>query len=125
MNGRVFPDLRFTKAGNRNGLLPDSFLLPTLLLMEREESILRLEDLAPEQLADFIRQLIDTDFTRLVQLLYRLDVSEQKIRSVLLENPGGDAGAMIAQLILERIEQREKNKQLFKPNSDIPEEERW
>lgn len=93
--------------------------------MEKEDSLLRLEDLGPDQLADFIRQLIDTDFPRLVQLLYRLDVSEQKIKSVLLENPEGDAGAMIAALILQRIEQREKNKQLFKSNPDIPEEERW
>lgn len=93
--------------------------------MEKEGELLRLEDLNPEQLAQFIHQLIDTDFPRLVQLLYRLDVNETKIRSVLLENPTGDAGEMIAGLIIERIAQREKNKQLFKQEGEIPEEDKW
>lgn len=93
--------------------------------MSTDNELLKLEDLGPEQLAEFIHQLIDKDFSRLVQLLYRLDVSEAKLRSVLLEHPTGDAGEMIAQLILERIAQREKNKQLFKQQDDIPEDEKW
>ncbi|MCA6449692.1 MAG: hypothetical protein IM584_03050 [Chitinophagaceae bacterium] len=93
--------------------------------MSTDNELLKLEDLGPEQLAEFIHQLIDKDFSRLVQLLYRLDVSEAKLRSVLLEHPTGDAGEMIAQLILERIAQREKNKQLFKQQGDIPEDEKW
>ncbi len=93
--------------------------------MSTDNELLKLEDLGPEQLAEFIHQLIDKDFSRLVQILYRLDVSEAKLRSVLLEHPTGDAGEMIAQLILERIAQREKNKQLFKQQGDIPEDEKW
>ncbi|HEY1019377.1 MAG TPA: hypothetical protein VGE25_10280 [Sediminibacterium sp.] len=93
--------------------------------MAEENELLRLEDLGPEQMAQFINELIDKDFSRLVQLLYRLDVSETKLRSVLLEHPTGDAGDMIAQLILERIAQREKNKQLFRQEGDIPEDEKW
>lgn len=93
--------------------------------MSTDNELLKLEDLGPEQLAEFIHQLIDKDFSRLVQLLYRLDVSEAKLRSVLLEHPTGDAGEMIAQLILERIAQRDKNKQLFKQQGDIPEDEKW
>lgn len=93
--------------------------------MSTDNELLKLEDLGPEQLAEFIHQLIDKDFSRLVQLLYRLDVSEAKLRSVLLEHPTGDAGEMIAHLILERIAQREKNKQLFKQQGNIPEDEKW
>lgn len=93
--------------------------------MAEENELLRLEDLGPEQMAQFINELIDKDFSRLVQLLYRLDVSETKLRTVLLEHPTGDAGDMIAQLILERIAQREKNKQLFRQEGDIPEDEKW
>lgn len=93
--------------------------------MSTDNELLKLEDLGLEQLAEFIHQLIDKDFSRLVQLLYRLDVSEAKLRSVLLEHPTGDAGEMIAQLILERIAQRDKNKQLFKQQGDIPEDEKW
>jgi hypothetical protein len=90
-----------------------------------EESLQKLEDLSFEQLAAFINQLIDRDFSRLVQILYRLDVSEAKLKSILIENPTGDAGEMIAHLIVERIRQREENKHLFPKDPNIPEEDKW
>ncbi|MES2331514.1 MAG: hypothetical protein V4539_18055 [Bacteroidota bacterium] len=93
--------------------------------MEKEQELLKLEDLTAEQMASFINDLIDKDFSRLVQILYRLDVSEDKLKSVLLEHPTSDAGNMIAALILERIAQREKAKELFKQEGDIPEDEKW
>ena len=93
--------------------------------MESESNLLKLEELSFEQMAAFINQLIDKDFSRLVQLLYRLDVSEAKLKTVLLENPTGNAGDMIAQLILERIKQREDARKQFKQEEDIPEEDKW
>lgn len=90
-----------------------------------EEALLKLEDLSFDQLAAFINQLIDQDFSRLVQLLYRLDVSETRLKTILLENPTGDAGNMIAHLIIERIRQREENKLRFKTDTNIPEEDKW
>ena len=93
--------------------------------MEQENEILRLEELSSEQLGIFINDLIEKDFSRLVQILYRLDVSEDKLKSVLLEHPTGDAGDMIAKLIMERIEQSKKTKELFKFNGVIPDDEKW
>ena len=93
--------------------------------MDAENNLLTLEQLSEEQLSVFINELIDKDFSRLVQILYRLDVSEAKLKSVLLEQPTGDAGEMITKLILERIAQRERAKQQFKPSGEIPEEEKW
>ncbi|MEO8171823.1 MAG: hypothetical protein ABI581_02025 [Sediminibacterium sp.] len=93
--------------------------------MEKENELLKLEDLTAEQMASFINDLVEKDFSRLVQLLYRLDVSEEKLRTVLVEHPTGDAGDMIAKLIIERIAQREKAKDLFKTNGEIPEDEKW
>ena len=93
--------------------------------MAADNELLRLEDLTAEQMAAFINDLVDKDFSRLVQILYRLDVSEDKLKSVLLEHPTGDAGDMIAALIIERIAQRERAKNLFKQQQDIPEEDRW
>lgn len=93
--------------------------------MEKENELLRLEDLTTEQMVSFINDLIDRDFARLVQILYRLDVSEEKLKAVLLEHPTGDAGNMIAILIMERIAQREKAKELFKQQGEIPEDEKW
>ena len=93
--------------------------------METTNEILTLEELSFDQLAIFVNDLIEKDFSRLVQLLYRLDVSEEKLRSVLLEHPTGDAGDMIAKLIIERIDQRKIAKELFKQQIDIPEDEKW
>ncbi len=93
--------------------------------MDSAEPLLTLEQLSASQLADFINNLIERDFSRLVQLLYRLDVSEEKIKTVLIENPSGDAGAMLAQIILERIAQREKTKNMFRQEGKIPDADKW
>ncbi len=93
--------------------------------MSTDNELLTLEKLTAEQMADFVHQLIDRDFSRLVQILYRLDVSEEKIKTVLVDNPGGDAGAMIAQLVMERMEQSRKAREMFPQQTDIPEDEKW
>ncbi len=100
-------------------------LLHYLYAMEPENQLLTLEKLTAGQMADFVNELIERDFSRLVQLLYRLDVSEAKLKSVLLEHPTGDAGGLIAQLILERIAERERSKQMFKQEGEIPEDLKW
>jgi len=93
--------------------------------MEAGNELLRLEELTADQLAIFINDLIEKDFSRLVQILYRLDVSEDKLKNVLQENPTSDAGNMIATLIIERIAQREQVKEMFRPEGEIPEDEKW
>lgn len=93
--------------------------------MAADNELLTIESLSAEQLAEYIRQLIDTDFQRLVQLLYRLDVSEEKLKNLLSDNPSGDAGAMIAQLVMERMEQSRKTRDMFRQENDIAEDERW
>ena len=93
--------------------------------MDTENELLKQAELTAEQLSIFINDLIEKDFSRLVQILYRLDVSEDKLKTVLLENPTGDAGNMIAKLIMERIEQRQKTKELFRQEGEIPEDEKW
>ena len=52
--------------------------------MEKLFELQSLEELNFDQLAIFVNDLIEKDFSQLVQLLYRLDVSEEKLRSVLL-----------------------------------------
>ena len=76
-------------------------------------------------LARKINELIDKDFARLVQILYRMDIDEQKLKSLLSAFPEEDAGRMIAQLMIERQEQKIKNRYQNKGNSDIPGEDRW
>ncbi len=73
-----------------------------------------------------VNDLIKSDFEKLVSLLYRIDVSEQKLKSLLQQFPGEDAGNIIASLILERQEQKLKTrKQFSQRDNEIDEEEKW
>ena len=53
-------------------------------------------------LAERINVMINKDFNGLVQLLYRIDVNEAKLRLVLRDNQASDSAQLIARLILER-----------------------
>ena len=54
-------------------------------------------------LAVFINELIDKDFNKLVNLLYRIDISEQKLKIALQnEDKTISSSKTIAKLIIER-----------------------
>ncbi len=55
-----------------------------------------------QALAQYVNDLILHDFNRLIQLLYRIDVSEPKLKLLLKENPSQDAGLLIARMIIVR-----------------------
>ena len=90
-----------------------------------QQEIIRWAGMSPEELANEINQLIVHNFTALVQILYRLDVSEAKLKMVLSENPKEDAGRLIAALIIERLKKREEVRKQFPAQENIPEEDRW
>jgi len=90
-----------------------------------QPEIIRWATMSPEELAKEINHLIVHDFAALVQILYRLDVSEAKLKMVLAENPRQDAGMLIAALIIERLKKREEMKKQFPGEENIPEEDRW
>ena len=78
------------------------------------------------QLAIHINYLILHHFEQLVNLLYRIDVSEAKIKSLLQNQGDENAGNLIAVLIIERQLQKIKaRKQFSKKNDDFDEEEKW
>ena len=68
-----------------------------------EKTFSELEHLAPSDLIDYINDCIQHDFNKLVQLLYRIDVSEEKLKYILQLNPNEDAAKLIAAVILERL----------------------
>ena len=53
-------------------------------------------------LSDHVQELIDTDFSKLINTLYRIDVSEIKIKKALDLSDPKDANRVIAKLIIER-----------------------
>ena len=79
-----------------------------------------------EQLSKYINDLIVNDFQKLVALLYRIDVSESRLKQLLLEENHEDAGKVIADLIIQRQLEKIKTRQQFKqPNENIDESEKW
>lgn len=78
-----------------------------------------------QELAAKVNSLIGTDFSRLVQLLYRMDVSEARLRQLLAANPDKDAGMLIAGLMVERELQKIRTRRQFKASNDIPDDEKW
>jgi hypothetical protein len=82
-------------------------------------------DLLKEQLSSHINFLIQSDFQKLVSILYRVDVSESKLKHLLKENPGDDAANIIADLIIERQLQKIKSRQEHGNDDNISDDERW
>ncbi len=73
-----------------------------------------------------LNDMIVNDFAQLITALYRIDVSEQKIRQTLKENPRADAGRIIAHLIVERQKQKIKTRERYRSrDNDIDEDEKW
>ena len=84
-------------------------------------------DLLKEKLAEYINELINHHFERLVSLLYTIDVDETKLRSVLNEKKEEETGRVIAELIIERQLQKIKSGKEFSPGKDtiISDDEKW
>ena len=78
-----------------------------------ELTIQALEKLAPEDLANAINELIKNDFSKLVQLLYRIDVSEAKLKYILQAHPNEDAGKLIGTVVIERLAATKKAREMF------------
>jgi hypothetical protein len=78
-----------------------------------------------QQLIIHINDLLLNDFQKLIHILYRLDVNENKLRKLLQLNPQTDAAVIIADLLIERQQQKIKTKESFRRNNDIPDEEKW
>jgi hypothetical protein len=78
-----------------------------------------------KDLSIFINQLIQRDFHSLVALLYRIDISEPKLKK-LLDEMDENAGDIIAVLIIEReLEKLDSRKKYKQGNSSASEEEKW
>src|SRR5438045_6231311 len=75
-----------------------------------------------ERLAIYLNDLLLHDFSALVELLYRVDVSEKKLKAVLQANPTEDAGKLLATLVMERQEQKILARQNTPPPASSDEE---
>ena len=78
-----------------------------------------------DQLVSYINFLLLNDFNGLIYLLYRVDVDEKKLRSILDEKKDQDASLIIADLVLQRLEEKAQSRQSFNTDDEIPEDDKW
>ena len=84
-----------------------------------ENTLSELEQLGPSDLIAYINDCIQHDFNKLVQLLYRIDVSEEKLKYILQLNPNEDAAKLIAAVIVERLAATKAARASFSATSKI------
>ncbi len=79
-----------------------------------------------EALEEEINRLLLQDFDKLIAILYRVDVNEQKLKLLLKERPGEDAAKLISSLLIERQEQKIKSRDQFNSSqTGIDDNDRW
>ena len=79
-----------------------------------------------EQLSFFVDDLIRNDFQKLLTILYKVDVNENKLKQLLQERGGENAAGIIAALILERqIQKMQTRKTYGKSSPETDGAEKW
>lgn len=81
--------------------------------MDTDISVDSPAEVLKEKLIGFINNLIQNDFQKLIAILYKVDVSESKLKLLLREGVGEDAADIIATLIIEREMQKIETRKKF------------
>jgi len=92
--------------------------------LEISGQIISLNELK-KALSDILNGLITNDFSRLISILYRLDISEKKLKELLKNSINISAGDIIAKMIIERQTEKIKTRKLFLDNDSFCDEEKW
>ncbi|MCO5247762.1 MAG: hypothetical protein M9887_02270 [Chitinophagales bacterium] len=87
-----------------------------LLVINTEEELL-------QWLTTQVEEMVSHDFDGLIQLLYRIDVDERKLKALIAENNAFESNRVIAKMILERQKQKVFWRNKFKSNQNEDDDE--
>ncbi|MBV8327372.1 hypothetical protein [Chryseobacterium sp.] len=65
-------------------------------------------------ISEYLEHIIQTDFNKLLSILYRIDVPEEKVRKALANNKNQSSGRVIAALLIEREQEKIKTRALYR-----------
>ena len=95
-------------------------------ISEELEVTIKNYSLGKQRLSEKVNELISNDLNKLISILYRMDVSETKLKQLLKENTNTDAGIIIADLMIERQAEKIRSRQQFSKRDDnIIDDEKW
>lgn len=83
------------------------FTWKSLGFSEQDTKLFQTYEDFEEALSFYFNEMLQTDFSTFVQLLYRLDVSESKLKTAL-QYATEPTGKVVAQLVIQRMEEKLK-----------------
>ncbi len=87
--------------------------------------IATVDQLDRNDLINTINYLIINDFEKLIYALYRIDVSEAKIKNLLINKSDTSAAELIADAIIERQLEKKESKEKYKQPKPNNIEDAW
>lgn len=78
-----------------------------------------------DQLRQYVAELIEHDFEKLIWLLYKVDVNEAELRAALKETPAQEAAEIITAKIMKRLQQKAESRKKFRMDPPASDEETW
>jgi len=94
-------------------LIQKDFGLEDALQIEEEtDAFNQLEDFLTQQ----VNHLLDHDFGRLLNALYRIDIPEHQVKELLHHSKQGEMARDIARAIIEREKQKVITRQQYRPS---------
>lgn len=98
----------------------------TLQLLEENNILFSSFEEFRKYIIQKVNDWILNNFDHLLYMLYRIDVHEDKVRRLLQEHKGENAAEIIADLIIERQQQKIESRKLFKfTTENVDEDELW
>ena len=99
-------------SGNKNEVMDELKSLTTIISRDFEIEDLLSEALLRERLVQAFAYLLDNDISKMMNILYRTDVNEDKLKKLLISNSELPSAEVIADAYLarqkEKIETRKK-----------------
>ena len=76
-------------------------------------------------MAGRIAELIDGDFEKLLWILYRVDINENKVRETLAQNSLTNGPEMLAEMIVKRQLEKAATRKAFSTQKPDDDEDLW
>lgn len=85
-------------------------------LIHRKDNYVMIE--IERVLAEKIKEMIESNFEKLQNILYRIDLDQRKVHELYIANTNGDFPHLLAKLIIERQLEKVKTRYYYKMNKD-------